>query len=187
MAKRSLWLLLGATAVLLSSIAVKHQLAEHHAPLPEAILVLGGGNDREKAAAQLAASYPNFNVWISSGDGRTDVVYEIFETVGVSRHRVHLDYRATDTVTNFTTLVSEFQDRNIRHLYVVTSDFHMPRAKVVATLVLGHSGITFTPIASQGDKPLEAWSKVVRDGGRSLLWIMTGHTGAQIGRGLIGN
>lgn len=57
----------------------------------------------------------------------------------------------------------------------------------MATLVLGHSGITFTPVASQGNKLPEPWLNIVRDGGRSLLWIMTGHTGAQIGRDLIEN
>ena len=54
--------LLCSVLVILSSCFIKLQVAARHAPLPEAILVLGGGRDREKAAAQIAAAYPDFDV-----------------------------------------------------------------------------------------------------------------------------
>lgn len=176
--------LIGISLLLFGSIFVKLRLAARRAPLPEAILVLGGGTDREKAAAQIAAAYPAIEVWVSTGDGRPGVVYTIFEEVGVQKSRVHLDFRATDTVTNFTTLVADFQQRDIQHLYLITSDFHMPRATVIAILVLGHSGITFTPIPTSTAMPQESWLRIARDGGRSLLWIATGKTGARLGRRL---
>jgi uncharacterized SAM-binding protein YcdF (DUF218 family) len=119
---------------------------------------------------------------VSSGDHLPDRAYAIFQTAGVAEHRVYLDYRATDTVTNFTTLVSQFKQREIRHVYVVTSDFHMPRAKVIGTLVLGHESITFTPVTVPTQRDPEPWLKIVRDGGRSVLWLVTGYTGSRVGR-----
>jgi len=164
---------------LLSVIPVRLAIAYHQAPRPQAILVLGGEPAREQAAAQLARYYPNLEVWVSSGEqpAKSDA---IFQAAGVARQRVHLDDRASDTVTNFTTLIPTFQRQGIRHLYVVTSDFHMFRAKAIATFVLGSQGIAFTPVASASNKPPESLQRVLRDSGRSLLWIFTGRTGASL-------
>ncbi|MEO1390535.1 MAG: YdcF family protein [Cyanobacteria bacterium J06634_6] len=170
--------------VLSGTIWMKLYLAAQQSPIPEAILVLGGCSKREKEAARIAAVYPEMEVWVSTGEETPEETYTVFEAAGVIRDRVHLDYRATDTVTNFTALVAEFQYRNIHHVYIVTSDFHMPRAKVIATIVLGHSAITFTPVPTITDRQHESWGRIARDGGRSLLWIFTGNTGEQIGRSL---
>lgn len=176
--------LIGTSLILFFSTLMKVRTALQKAPLPEAILVLGGCLEREKAAAQIAAAYPDFDVWVSTGDRSPEETYPIFEAAGLTRDRVHLDYRATDTVTNFTTLVIEFRQRNIHHLYMVTSDLHMLRAKVIAVLVLGNSGIAFTPVATTTDQQNESWIQITRDGGRSLLWIFTGNTGERTGRAL---
>ncbi|MDV3351365.1 YdcF family protein [Leptothoe sp. LEGE 181152] len=96
----------------------------------------------------------------------------------------YLDYQATDTVTNFTTLIAQFKQHNIRHLYVVTSDFHMPRAKVIGSIVLVQSSMTFTPVIMPTNERAESWLRIARDGGRSILWTMTGQTGEYIGRKL---
>lgn len=181
-------LVLGSVAIapllLLGSILTKLHLAQAQAPEPDAILVLGGGTGREEAAAHLAAAHPPMEVWVSSGDRLPEVAHAIFHRAGVSSERVYLDYRATDTVTNFTTLVPQLKQQGIRHLYVVTSDFHIPRARVIGTLVLGHNGIAFTPLAVPSDYPPEPWLKTLRDGGRSLLWIVTGRTGSRVGHRL---
>jgi uncharacterized SAM-binding protein YcdF (DUF218 family) len=164
---------------LLSVVPVRLAIAQALAPRPQAILVLGGDEVREQAAAQLANAYPDLEVWVSTGESfeRSEA---IFRAAGVDRRRVYLDYQATDTVTNFTTLVSTFQERRIQHLYVVTSGFHMPRAKAIATLVLGSQGITFTPVATPSDRPAETRMRILRDMGRSVLWIFTGRTGASL-------
>ena len=164
---------------LLSVIPVRLAIAYHQAPRPQAILVLGGEPAREQAAAQLARHYPTLEVWVSSGE-QPAKSYAIFQAAGVSSQRVHLDHRASDTVTNFTTLIPTFQQQRIQHLYLVTSNFHMPRAKAIATLVLGSQGIAFTPVASPSNKPQESLLRILRDSGRSLLWIFTRRTGASL-------
>lgn len=174
--------IVGALGIWLGNIAIKLELAAHQAPKPEAILVLGGGIGREETAAILAKNDPTLVVWVSSSERPSEDKYAIFQAAEISLERVYLDYQATDTVTNFTTLVAQFKRHQIRHLYVVTSDFHMPRAQVIGSIVLGHSGMTFTPITMPTNERTESWLRIARDGSRSMLWTITGKTGEQIGR-----
>jgi hypothetical protein len=83
-------------------------------------------------------------------------------------------------VTNFTSLVKDFKQRKYHHLYLITSDFHMARAKAIATFVLGSQGIAFTPVSIPSRQPPESWFHILRDSGRALLWIVTGRTGASL-------
>ncbi|MHC5722289.1 MAG: YdcF family protein, partial [Nostoc sp.] len=64
-------------------------------------------------------------------------------------------------------------------IYLITSDYHMKRARAIAAIVLGSQGIAVTPVEvpSQGDKS-ETLVRILRDCGRSLLWVVTGRTGA---------
>jgi uncharacterized SAM-binding protein YcdF (DUF218 family) len=169
--------LTGLLVVLLSIIPIRLAIASYQAPFPQGILTLGGGIDREQFTAQFAQHFPNLNIWISAGTS-SDKAYPIFQNLGIPKHRLHLDYHAVDTVTNFTSLVSEFHRHRIQHLYLITSNFHMPRAKAIATIVLGSQGITFTPVSVPSDRPNESLLHILRDCGRSLLWVFTGRTGA---------
>lgn len=163
--------------VLLSIIPLRLAIAYYQTPYPQAILTLGGGTDREAFTAQFALDHPSLNIWVSSGSP-PERAHAIFREAGIPETRVHLDRRAIDTVTNFTSLVADFKARNIQHLYLITSDYHMPRAKAIATLVLGSQGIAFTPVSVPSDKPEESLLRILRDISRALLWMLTGRTGA---------
>ncbi len=167
----------GFILIFLSIIPIRIAIASYQAPHPQAILTLGGGLDRERFTAKFAQKYPQLNIWISSGRPAAEA-RDIFQTANISNSRIHLDYRAVDTVTNFTTLVGDFKSHHIQHLYLITSAFHMPRAKIIATLVLGSQGITFTPVSIPSPQPRESIVRILRDSGRSLLWIVSGRTGA---------
>ena len=78
--------------------------------------------------------------------------YETFQVVGIAKSRLHIDIHAKDTVTNFTSVVGDFKQRQLQHLFLITSDFHMPRAKAIATFVLGSQGIAFTSISVPSKK-----------------------------------
>ncbi|CAN1212034.1 hypothetical protein TUMEXPCC7403_17645 [Tumidithrix helvetica PCC 7403] len=56
----------------------------------------------------------------------------------------------------------------------------MPRAKAIAAFVFGSRGIAVTPITVPTTNPPESWLRTVRDCGRSVLWITTGHSGASL-------
>ncbi|WP_199248740.1 YdcF family protein [[Phormidium] sp. ETS-05] len=165
--------------LLVSFIPVRLMVAYHQAPLPQAILTLGGGIDREKFTAEFAQNHPKLDIWVSSGIPPLNAG-AIFAAADIPEQRVYLDYDAVDTVTNFTTMVADFRRRNIQHVYLITSDFHMPRAKAIAYIVFGSQGIAFTPITVPSNRPPESSLRIARDAGRSLLWLVTGRTGASL-------
>ncbi len=146
-------------------------------PNPEGILVLGGDLTRERQAAQMARTLPQLPVWVSTGVSNT-LSRRVFQAANVPLTQVHLDRRAVDTVTNFTSLVSEFQQQGVRHLYLVTSDYHMRRSQAIAFFVLGSRGIAFTSVSVPSEQPPESLLRIGRDVGRAVFWLATGHTGA---------
>lgn len=170
-------LLTGCVALIAANLMLWERLRQSRqiAPQPEAILVLGGDFDREYFAAYFAQTHPDLTVFISSGMPETQS-RNYFEQVGVDLNRVYYDRQAVDTVTNFTTMVAALRSRQLRHIYLITSDFHMSRAQVLAYLIFGRYGITITPITVPTQTPPEPWWAIVRDGGRGVLWILTGQT-----------
>lgn len=175
--KYTIYGIVGFLIFTLSVIPVRFTVALWRAPYPQAIFTLGGDSNREMYTAKFAKYYPDLEIWVSTGIAANQA-QKIFQAAGILNHRVYLDYRAVDTVTNFTTLVEDFKKRNIHHLFLITSDFHMPRAKAIATIVFGSQGIVFTPISIPSNEPKESKLRILRDSCRSLVWIITGRTGA---------
>jgi uncharacterized SAM-binding protein YcdF (DUF218 family) len=176
---RLVWLVLAIAVGLFSIIPVKIAIAFHQTPVPQAIFVLGGDFQRMEFAAQFWQSHKDLDVWVS--DCASNINYDrlIFQKFGVPDERLRLDGTATDTVTNFTTLAEAFVQNKIQHIYLITSDYHIRRARAIAAIVLGSQGVVVTPLGvpSSVDNS-ESLIRVVRDCGRSLLWLFTGRTGA---------
>lgn len=165
-------------------IPIRMAIAHQQAPTPQAILVLGGDTRRMRQAAKLMQSQPELEVWVSDLRWTFERNRRVFRQAGIAAQRLHFDFCPVDTVTNFTCLVAdeEFTAEAIQHLYLVTSDYHMARARAIATIVLGSRGIVVTPVPvpSRGREP-ETWWRIGRDSLRSLAWIVTGRTGAKLG------
>ncbi len=174
-----LLLLFGFLLTIVITIPLKIAIARLQVTEPQVIFVLGGDHNREIFAAQFAQKYPSLPIWISSGS-EEQKVGKIFAKTSVEPERLYIDRRAKDTVTNFTSLVKDFQKQKIRHLYLITSDYHMLRASAIATVVLGSRGIAFSPITVPGNRPKESQLRVLRDTGRALVWVVTGRTGASL-------
>lgn len=162
-------------SIVATSLCVGFKPAKNVAAAPEALLVLGGHEERERYAAQLAQQNPQLPIWISSGSPQA-YAQKIFAKAGISRDRLHFDYRASDTVTNFTTLVDELQAKNIDSVYLITSENHMKRAKIIGDIVFGSRGINYQPISVPSQNPPEPIEKTVRDGARAVFWLITGRT-----------
>ncbi|MGI2902807.1 YdcF family protein [Tolypothrix sp. VBCCA 56010] len=174
--------LVSAIAFILTGIIPgRIAIAFHQAPIPQTILVLGSASERMEFAARFWQSHTNLDIWVSDYAWNLDVNRRIFQQFDVPNQRLHLDGRATDTVTNFTTLVEDFVRQKLQHIYLITSDYHMKRARAIASIVLGSHGIAVTPVGvpSRGDKS-ETLVRVLRDCGRSVVWIFTGRTGASL-------
>lgn len=160
-------------------IKLRLVLISFYSALPQAALVLGGDHRREPTAAKLATENPSLEIWVSSGLPSSQA-QEIFLEEGISLARIHLDYEATDTVTNFTTIAGKLKNEKITHIYLVTSDFHMSRATAIAFWILGSRGIAYTPVTVPSNRPLEPHHKILRDVARSWLWLLTGRTGSSL-------
>ncbi len=170
-----------ALTVAIGYIPARLAIAQWQSPRPQAILTLGGRSAREAFTADFARLHPELKIWVSSGLLPKDA-HRLFRQEGISDERVNLDYRAVDTVTNFTSLVKELERQHIHHVYLITSDYHMPRAQAIATIVLGSHGITFTPRPVPSTRPPESHFRIARDVARSLVWLVTGYTGADLKR-----
>lgn len=143
---------------------------------PQAVLVLGGEPQRERFAAEFARRHSDLPIWVSGGSN-PEYAEWVFSEAGIDPARIHLDYQAIDTVTNFTTVVDQLKHQGIERIYLITSDFHMRRARLVGSVILGSRGITFESVAIPSDNPPESLEKAVGDGARAILWVMTGSTG----------
>ncbi len=144
-------------------------------PPPQMILVLGGDVAREEVAAQLAQQR-GLPVVVSGGSNPEYADWLFRQRQGLPPDQVQLDYRARDTVSNFTSLVDDLKRARIRHALLVTSSDHMERALLVGRIVAGSRGIHLTPVpvSCGGRCRLEGRRKLWRDGLRSALWVLSG-------------
>jgi uncharacterized SAM-binding protein YcdF (DUF218 family) len=174
---RMLKLLLTIFLLLLPLAWIGYREVENTWLQPQAIFVLGGEEEREIFAAKFAAANPHLPVWISSG-APPSYSTRVFQKAGVASTKLHLDYRANDTVTNFTTMVDLFESKGITSVYLVTSDVHIQRSRTIGEIVFGSKGIKIKPLTITTNKSPEPLQKTVRDGIRSLVWLTTGYSGA---------
>ena len=178
---RLIWLVFAIALLLTSIIPARIAIAFYQTPVPQAIFVLGGDAERMRFAAQFWQSRQNLDIWVSDFAWNLDVDRRIFLQYGVAEAKLHLDGRATDTVTNFTTLAGDFAHQRLQHIYLITSDYHLRRARAIATIVLGSQGTVVTPVAvASQNHPSESLVRVLRDCGRSFLWLVTTRTGASL-------
>ena len=179
--QRLVCLALTIAFLLISIIPMRIAIAFHQDPVPQAIFVLGGDDDRMRFAAEFWRSHKDLAIWVSDYQSMLEHDRQIFQKFDIPEQQLRLDGRATDTVTNFTTLAEDFTDQKLQHIYLITSDYHLARVRAIATIVLGSQGIVVTPLAvpSSGNKS-ESLLRVLRDCGRSILWLFSGKTGASL-------
>jgi uncharacterized SAM-binding protein YcdF (DUF218 family) len=171
---KKLWWGLGFFGLTLSTWLGFHVLRGYFLR-PDAILVLGGHEEREVFAAKFAQTHPNLPIWVSGGSPQ-DYAEEIFAKQGIESDRLKLDYHAVDTLTNFTTLIDEMKATGVENVYLITSENHIRRAEIIGLIVFGSQGIAIKPISVPSNGDEESVLKCLRDGIRSLIWVLTGET-----------
>ena len=144
-------------------------------PPAQMILVLGGDVAREQEAAALAVR-KGLPVVVSGGSNPEYAHWLFEQRQGLPPHQVQLDYRARDTLSNFTSLVDDLRQARIRHALLVTSSDHMDRALLVGRIVAGSRGIHLTPVTVScgGRCQPEGRRKVWGDGVRAAVWVLSG-------------
>ncbi len=141
---------------------------------PQLILVLGGDVDREHAGIGLAnaLSLP----LVVSGGSNPEHAEWLIKKAGIPPDLVKLDYRAQDTLGNFTSAVDDLSLRGIHHVLLVTSEDHLARAMSVGQVVAGSRGIRLTGISvpCSAECVEEGKRKLFFDSIRAMVWVITG-------------
>lgn len=147
---------------------------QHPVQPPQLILVAGGFEYRERHAARLAREY-SLPVVVSGGLS-ANYGRALFLEEGVQEPQLSRDDQASDTLENFTTLLADLKQRQVRHLLLVTGVDHMPRASLVGQIVAGSRGIQVTPVPVDcGESCVwESPLKVAADGLRAMIWVVSG-------------
>ncbi len=141
---------------------------------PQIILVLGGDIEREHVGLRLANELDL--PLVLSGGSNPEHANWLVEKSGIPKSLVDLDYRASDTLENFTSLVDGWVERGINHVILITSQDHFARAINVGGLIAGSRGIRLSGVAVDC-YPLckqESLKKFVIDSIRASLWVVTG-------------
>ncbi|MEB3228637.1 MAG: YdcF family protein [Synechocystis sp.] len=163
-------------------IPLRITLTRLKVPNPQGMLILAGDNQRKRVGAELAAANPDLSIWLTVPSGESPSLELYFDPQVIEPTRLHYEPCTTDTVTDFTCSVDDLRRHRIRHVYLVTSDFHIPRAMAIAWWVFGSRGIIVTPYpvpcaGGQCGPPESRW-RILRDQVRSVLWLLTGKSGA---------
>lgn len=165
-------------AIVIAALAVTGLSAVHvqqarDEPLG-AIVVLGGGIQRELAAARIASQIPYIPVIVSSGSPGPCTRHYFVDLHGVRPERLVLDFRAGDTLTNFTATLPALRTREVQRVLLVTSEGHLARARTLAWIVWGSHGIAFDIAAIAGDAEGESPFKTALDALRAAGWLLFG-------------
>ena len=147
--------------------------AINHSPA-QLILVLGGDVDREHVGAGLANALGL--PLVVSGGSNPEHAQWLIKKAGIPYGQAKLDYRPKDTLGNFTSTVDDLTLRGIRHVLLVTSEDHLPRAMAVGQVVAGSRGIRLTGISVSCAPACveEGASKRIVDSIRAFVWVITG-------------
>lgn len=143
--------------------------------MTKVILELGGNIARMDKAIELMQANPG--AWlIVSSEGDPVACMQKLKDAGVDPARTMLDYKAWDTVTNFTNTKPLVESLKPDELMVVTDGFHMLRAMTIARLVYRGASFRITPHPSSPKDHDESKKLVLLDASRALLFSLTGQT-----------
>ena len=138
----------------------------------DAFLVLGGSIKREMYVAELAQQYPQTPILISGGS-KDPCILLIFQRQTAPMDNVWLEKCADSTFDNFYYSIPILQQWGVRKVKLITSTTHLPRAKLMAQILIGSHGMWVEPdiIQEQGIPGNSEYGwKTVLDVTRSILW-----------------
>jgi uncharacterized SAM-binding protein YcdF (DUF218 family) len=142
--------------------------------MADVIIHLGGDPARIYETIQTAKNNPSALIIVSSENNPAWVDQQL-QAAGLSRDRYVFDFNAWDTVTNFTETKRWVMQQRPQKVFVVTNEFHMPRAETIAHCVFWKEGVKVVacPTANRAPRS-EGWQLVLGDVARALLWRLTG-------------
>ena len=114
------------------------------------------GKRRSDKAIEYLKKYPHLNVFLTGGQGIDEkfpesfLMKEYFIENGINENRIFLEDKSSNTNENIKFYIDSLKDKNMeyRNILLVTSDFHMPRAGIIAR----HYNLTVYPLCSKTRK-----------------------------------
>lgn len=169
-------ILLALVGVVLTSLAVNVfiRLPTNSNHTVDGILVLGGSIRREIYAAKLAPQYQDIPIIVSQGS-KPPCIKLIFEREQAPMDDVWVEQCAHSTFDNFFFCVPLLQKYGVHKVKVITSQTHLPRAKLLSYIHLGAKGIAVevdTPKETGVPGNHESDLKTFLDVTRSLMWAI---------------
>ncbi len=140
----------------------------------DALLVLGGSIRREIYAAELSQDYPDAKILISNGS-RDPCIWLIFDRANAAMKNVCLEKCAKNTFGNFYYTTPILKAWGVKHVKLITSTTHLPRAIWMARIHLGvrHIWVGLDTAQEKGiPGNREFWLKTILDVTRSLAWAI---------------
>ncbi|MGK7954034.1 MAG: YdcF family protein [Crocosphaera sp.] len=140
----------------------------------DGILVLGGSIRREIYAAQIASQYQEVPIIVSQGS-KPPCIKLIFQREQAPMDNVWVEQCAYSTFDNFFFCVPILRKHGVHKVKVITSQSHLPRAKLLAYIHLGAKGIAVevdTPKEKGVPGNHESDLKTFLDVTRSLMWAV---------------
>ena len=94
---------------------------------------LTSGKDGMKGAINLAKELKL--PLVISGGSNPEHANWLTNKAGLPLSRVKLDYRAKDTLSNFTSILDDLHSQRISNILLITSEDHLPRAMAISSVV----------------------------------------------------
>jgi uncharacterized SAM-binding protein YcdF (DUF218 family) len=149
-----------------------HRLQKAELGPVEGFWVLGGSIKREIYVAQLRKETPELPILISQGS-KDPCILLIFEREKVAFNNVWLEKCSQNTFDNFYFGLPIIRQWGVHKVKLITSQSHLPRAKLMAEIILNVNGIALeleivpeTGVPGNQEYPL----KTVLDVMRTILW-----------------
>ena len=138
---------------------------------PQLILVLGGNIDREIIGINLSKVL-NIPVIISGGSN-PEYAQWLIKKQGIDHNQVSLDYRAQDTLSNFTSIMDDLIYAEVNHMLMITSENHFNRANLVGKIITGSKGIKLSSLAVKCNSTCQVEPKIkeILDSIRAIVWV----------------
>ncbi len=169
---------------------VENEMPPHTLPNADGIVVwTGKGGGRLSAGADLLKKGHGERLLISGvneSNSREDVLALLDLPENLSVCCVDLDYAARDTIGNARETSNWSEALGYEHIILVTSDYHMPRARIEISAARGRINITPYPVTSESDgiwwKDNRKLRRYAQEYGKLLLTYVR-RSGSTSGRG----
>ncbi|MEM1369659.1 MAG: YdcF family protein [Cyanobacteria bacterium P01_H01_bin.15] len=162
---------------LVAWISLRVAISSARHPAPQGVVMLTGHPQRITVALDLLEQDPDLRLIVVGGCWHIENYQRAFQRRAPGLKHLHFEAQALDTLTSFTSILPYLRAQKLQHIYVVTSQAHMPRTQQISWWILGSQGRVITPVPASDQIRPEHPSRRFRDTARALIWLLTRQTG----------